>query len=365
MPQKKIAIVHDFLVRYGGAEALVKAWAEEFPDADIFTLFYDEKKMGKFFPKERVSTSYLQFWYSLTKRYTWMFPFMPRAIESFNLSNYDIVLSSSAAFSHGALTSYEQKHVSYIHSPVRWCWDSHFSFMKERNMGFFQRWFFQKWTSSIRVWDTFTADRPDVLLAASTEIQKRIQKYWRKESEIVFPFVDLDRFKIAEKSTSSDEYFLIVSQLVPYKRINIAIEACNKLGLPLKIVGEGIERKKLEKIAGNTVEFIGSKYDDELVEIMKNAKAFLFPGIDDFGMTVIESMACGVPVIAYKKAGVLDTVKEGVSGLFFEEQSVESLVSVLQYFDISQFNKEKTRDHAKQFSKEKHLNSIRKSITSN
>ncbi len=361
MKTKKIAIVHDFLVRYGGAEALVKAWAEEFPEAPIFTLFYDEKKMEQFFPKERIKTSYLQKWYNLTKRYTWMLPFMPMAIESFDLSEYDIILSSSSAFSHGVLTNYQQKHISYVHSPMRWAWDWHFEFMKERKMGFIKKWFFQKIVSKIRLWDEITAIRPDMILSASTAIQKRIKKYWCRDSEVVFPFADLERFNITNKKQGKS-YFLVVAQLVPYKKIEIAIRACEELGLPLKIVGEGISRKSLEEISGDHTEFLGAKYGDELVEIMQNAKAFLFPSVDDFGITPVEAMACGVPVIAYKKGGALDTIKEGFSGVFFEEQNAESLKKVLKETNFDKFDSQKIRKVAEVFSKRKHLESIKTCI---
>ncbi|MBT4936517.1 glycosyltransferase [Candidatus Peregrinibacteria bacterium] len=359
----KIAIVHDFLVRFGGAEKLVQTWMEEFPEAPIFTLFYDEKKMGSMFPRKRVKTSSLQKYYSLTKRYTWLLPFMPIAIESFDLSDYDIILSSSAAFSHGVLTTPDQKHICYIHSPMRWAWDYHFSFIKERKMGFLKKFFFQKAISKIRVWDEISASRPDILLAASTEVSHRIKKYWRRDSEIIFPFVDISKFKVEKLEGHQGEkldegYFLIVSQLVPYKRIDIAIQACEELGLTLKIVGEGIMRKELEKISGPHIKFLGRLEEEDLIPVIQNAKAFLFPGIDDFGMAPIESMACGVPVLAYKKGGAMDTVKEGISGVFFKEQSVESLKELLKKTDFSQFDVKKIRSHAEAFSKERHMNKI-------
>ena len=380
--KKKIAIVHDFTVRYGGAEALVKSWMDEYPEASLFTLFYDEKKMGKFFSKERVKTSYLQKWYTLTKRYTWMLPFMPKAIESFDLSEYDIILSSSAAFSHGLKVSDNQKHICYVHSPMRWAWDWHFEFIKERKMGSFTRFIFQWMIHKIRIWDEKVANRPTTLLAASTEIQKRIEKYWRRDSQVVFPFADTDRFIMSNlkkdvssslhakenlwgaqiKAANKNGYFLVVSQLVPYKKIEIAIQVCEELGLSLKIVGGGVQEEYLKTFAGENTEFLGSKYGYELVAIMQGARAFLFPGVDDFGITPVEAMACGVPVVAYKKAGALDTVKPNVSGVFFEEQSVESLKDILKRTDFDIFDPQKIREVAEQFSKEKHIQAIKKLI---
>lgn len=364
----KIALVHDFVVRYGGAEKLLHSWANLFPDAPIFTLIYNQKTMGRFFPIERIRSSYLQKHYTFTKRYTWLLPFMPQAIESFDLSEYDIVLSSSSAFSHGVLTHAYQKHISYIHSPMRWAWDYHFTFIKERNMGLFKKILFQKMISKIRIWDELTASRPDVLFAASTEVQKRIQKYWHRKSDILFPFVDIQKFTIPKEKDSEKlleshkKYYIIVSQLVPYKRIDIAIQACEKLKIPLKIIGKGVIREELEKISGPYTEFLGEKEESVIISYLQNAEVFLFPGCDDFGMAPIEAMACGIPVVAYKKAGALDTVQEGVSGVFFTEQTVKSLQNILEKTNFSQLEPQKIRDVAKKFSREKHLQSLKKYI---
>jgi glycosyltransferase involved in cell wall biosynthesis len=364
----KIALVHDFVVRYGGAEKLLHSWAEIFPDAPIFTLIYNQKTMGDVFPIERIHSSYLQKYYSITKRYTWLLPFMSQAIESFDLSEYDIIISSSSAFSHGVLTHAHQKHISYIHSPMRWAWDYHFTFIKERKMGLIQKLLFQKIMSKIRIWDELTSSRPDVLLAASTEVQKRIQKYWRRKSDILFPFVDIQKFTIPKEKDSEKflepkkKYYIIVSQLVPYKRIDIAIQACELLQIPLKIIGRGVMREELEKMAGPYTEFLGEKQESALISYLQEAEVFLFPGCDDFGMAPIEAMACGIPVVAYKKAGALDTVKEGVSGVFFTEQTLESLKNILMNTDFSQFDAQKIRDVAKNFSRVKHLQSLKKYI---
>lgn len=394
----KIAIVHDFLVRFGGAEKLVQAWAERFPDAPIYTLFFDYKKMSKHIPKgnfpsvkARIRTSYLQKWYRLSGgRYTWMLALMPKAIESFDLAEFDQILSSSAAFSHGIITNIEQKHVCYVHSPMRWAWDWHFNFMKERKMGALSRAVFRWICKRLRQWDVASAGRPDVLLAASSVIKERISKYWRQESSVLHPFVDLDVFKISknfnvgkpitgddqildQKSKNSKEYYLVVSQLVPYKKIELAIEACGELGLNLKVVGDGMARNDLAKVANkftseedkkfktSKVEFLGAKYGQELVEIFQNAKGFIFPSVDDFGMAPVEAMACGISVIAFRDGGALDWMKDGETGLFFEEQNVKSLKKALEKFENSQklkISKEKIREHAKNFSKEKHLQKL-------
>lgn len=376
--KKKIAIVHDFLVRYGGAEAVVKAWAEEYPDAPIFTMFYDEEKMSQFFPKERIKTSFLQKYYKLIKNYVYLLPFMPLAIESFDLSDYDIVLSSSAAFSHGVLTTPDQKHISYVHSPMRWAFDWHFNFMKERKMGFLKSLIFKYLVSKVRIWDEIAASRPDRVLAVSKVIQERISKYWKRNSDIVHPFADMKKFYLATKKNVNSaykknpwgsqklregEYFFIVSQLVPYKRIDLAIKSCESLSLPLKIVGTGSDESRLKKLASKHTEFLGPKYGSDLVELMQKAKAFLFLGVDDFGITPIEAMACGVPVIAYKKGGIMDTMIDGKTGVFFDAQNLAAVKQALTKIDFAKFDSRFIRQHAENFSKEKHLSQLKQYLS--
>lgn len=384
----KVAIVHDFLVRYWWAEKLVQTFSEMFPNAPIYTLFFDEKKMWNFFPKEKVKTSSLQKMYRLCFwRYTSLLPFMPRAIEEFDFSWYDLVISSSAAFSHWIITNPETKHICYVHSPMRWAWDYFFEFQKERWFWKVKKWFFRNQISKIREWDQISSWRPDKIIAASNLIKNRIKKYWRKDSEVIYPFVELNKFKVplAIKNTDLKEsikvknniskkdkqilnpyslalspeqllslqpYHLVVSQLVPYKKIDEIIKAFNKLWEKLLIVWEWIERKKLEKLAKENIEFLWPKYWDELIELYQNAKSFIFAWIDDFGITPIEAMACWIPVIAINKWWAKETVINWKTWFFFEEQTWESIFNCLRNSDIWKIKPENCRKRAEEFSKE-------------
>jgi glycosyltransferase involved in cell wall biosynthesis len=358
---KKVALVHDFLVRYGGAEGILKNFMQIFPEAPVFTLFYDQEKMGRFFPKNRIKTSFLQNFYFKNFSYYHLLPLMKYGIESFDFSDYDVVISSSAAFSHNILVNPDTLHISYVHSPVRWGFDSFFSFQKDHNLKGIKKIFFNYLMKNLRVWDKVNASRTDKILVASSVIKKRVEKYWDLDSEILNPFADLEKFKIKNTSKNAvknfwgnkeDYYFLVVSQLVPYKRIDLAIKACQKLNIPLRIVGEGRERNNLEKIANFNTEFLGALYGQDLVKIMQKAKAFLFTGIDDFGITPVEAMACGVPVIALKKGGVIDSVKNNVNGLFFEEQKVDNLIETIKNFNNKCFDKNIIRNSVLKFSQE-------------
>lgn len=366
--KKRVAVVHDFTVRFGGAERLVVEWCKKF-DADLFTLFYDEKKMGRYFEGVSVTSSYLQKFYNLGLGYYFLLPFMGRAIQSFDLSEYDVVLSSSAAFSHG--TRVNARHVSYVHSPARWAFDYHDEFMKERKMGRVSRFIFERIIKRFKKWDLSVVKNADEILCPSNVVKDRILQYWNVEAEVVAPFVDTDKFDIG---SNEREYFLVVAQLVPYKRIDIAIEACKRLGLKLKIVGEGMEGERLRlrereeegekgkdkgrEGGSRDVEFLGRLDGDDLVKAYQGAKALLFTSVDDFGMTGIEAMACGVPVVALKKAGALDWMVDGVTGEFFEKQDVASLASVLEDFDPNKYEASAIRNHALNFSLEKHLGRI-------
>ena len=378
----KVAIVHDFLVRFWGAEKLVQTFSEMFPEAPIFTLFYNEKKMWKFFPREKIRTSSLQKIYNWSFwRYTHLLPWMPSAIEEFDFSEFDLVLSSSAAFSHWIITNPETKHVCYVHAPMRWAWDYFFKYPKEKNFSPLKKFFFERTTSKIREWDFISASRPDVLLAASKDVQKRIKKFWRRDSKVVYPFVELEKFKEKgerkkvkgklEKTknplpfTLYSSYYLVVSQLVPYKKIDQIIKAFNLFSSlsnkweKLVIVWEWQEREKLEKMANSNIEFVWPKYWEELVSFYQNAKAFVFAWIDDFWITPIEALACWVPVIALEEGWVKETVVEWKTWFFYQGQSSDSILNCLKKSDLSKIKSENCRARTVEFSKEKFVKEVR------
>ncbi|MDP2691307.1 MAG: glycosyltransferase [bacterium] len=347
----KTAIVHDFLVKIGGAERVVKEFAEMFPDAPIYTLIYDEERCGKEFPRDRVWPSslnrYPQF---LRRRPQYLLGKMPAAVEEFDLSGYDLVISSSGAFSHGAITGPKTKHLCYCHSPMRYAWDYTHEYLQEKKLSFLKEYFVRKILFEVRQWDRAAADRPDKYLANSKHVAKRLKKYFQVESEVLYPPVDVDRFYPYE---ASDDYFVIVSRLSAYKKVDLVIATFNKLGKRLVIIGDGEHRKALQALAGPTIEILGRKTDLEVKRYLQGAKALIFPGEDDFGITPVEAMACGKPVIAFGKGGALETVVDGITGVFFYEPTVASLEgAVTRFYELeSTFNADLIHDRAEQFSR--------------
>ena len=343
----KVAIVHELLTRRGGAERVAKIFADMFPDAPIYTLLFDEEKLGEWFPKERVRTSGLPG----TNHHRHLRKF-PSAVEAWNFDDYDLVLSSSSAFAHGIITNGNPKHVCYIHSPARYLWDATHDVQERASKGILgplKKKYLQHTFHKLRLWDCEVAPRPDVLVANSTEVQRRIELYWRRESEVINPPIEDLWF---EQGTRSQELgtrnFLIVSTLTPYKNIDIAIEACNELQLSLTIVGEGPDRTRLESLAGPTITFTGYKSNEEVRDLYTQSSAVLFTSNDDFGLVPLEANACGTPVSALQAGGALETVT-GHTGVFFTEPTKESLSGALQQFEAQQFDPDACRAHAEQY----------------
>ncbi|MFA6918162.1 MAG: glycosyltransferase [Candidatus Gracilibacteria bacterium] len=348
----KVAIVHDFLLKLGGAERVVKALADMFPKAPIYTLLYDEEKVGKVFPKERIRTSFLQKYPAfIRKRYRYLIPKMPRAIEELDFEGFDLVISSNTAFSHGIITPLQTKHVCYCHAPMRYAWDWVNEYQKENNISGLKKILYAPILKQLREWDKIAGDRPHSYIANSKNVQKRIKKYYRMDSSVVYPPVDIDKFATSRTNAG---YFLIVSTLTPYKKIDLAVQLFNKIGRKLVIIGDGPHKEYLQNIAADNIEFLGFKDDATVIEYMKNCRAFIFPGEEDFGITPVEAMACGKPVLAYAKGGCLETVVEGQTGEFFYEPTVESMedgLARLMYNEIF-YKPRNIRLHSQQFSRE-------------
>jgi len=346
----KVALVHDFLLRMGGAERVLKVLAEMYPEAPIYTLLYDEKKMGDAFPAERVITSSLQkFPRWIPGMHKFLFPLMPGAVEKFDFSGFDVVISSSSAYAHGIVTNLETRHICYYHSPMRYAWDYTHKYLREQNLGLIGEYFASRVLHRVREWDFLAADRVDTALANSETVRKRIRKYYRQDAEVVYPPVDTERFEAHEKD---EGYFLIVSQLTPYKRVDLAIELFNKVGKKLVVIGEGPDSARLKKMAAGNIDFLGYKPDEVVKEYLENCKAFIFPGEEDFGIAPVEAMACGKPVLAYARGGLTETVIAGVTGEFFHEQTVESMEEGLTQLLINhkKYSAEKIAAHADKFS---------------
>ncbi|MFA5871678.1 MAG: glycosyltransferase [Parcubacteria group bacterium] len=368
----KIAIVHDFLNQYGGAERVLEILHEIFPEAPIYTLLYEKEKMRGKLENAEIRTSFLQkFPKWIRRRHKWLLPLMPTAPETFNFRDYDLVISSSSAFAKGIVIKPKTIHVCYCHSPMRYTWDWNENYLAEQGLGRKRRIFARMILNYVRIWDRVAADRADYFIANSRATQARIKKYYGRESRVIYPPVDIGSFEVSPReargfTSSSGDYFLIVSRLAPYKKIDVAIEALNKLNLPLVIVGEGPEKyqKYLKKIAGPKTRFLGWLPDEKIHQHYGNCRAFLFPGEDDFGITPIEAMSHGKPVIALRRGGAVETIIEGETGEFFDDASIEVMVDALRRFIEHEetYDPEKIRVQSENFSKEIFVENIKKMI---
>ncbi|MFZ2976137.1 MAG: glycosyltransferase [Candidatus Moraniibacteriota bacterium] len=352
----KIALVHDFLNQYGGAEKVLEALCEMFPTAPIYTLIYDKERMGEKFSNREIRTSFLQ---KLPKffrrRFKLFLLFLPTAPESFDLRQFDLIISSSGAWSKGIITRLDTIHIAYIHSPMRFVWDYNEKYLRDERkekLSFFIR----PILSYFRIWDKLAADRPDHLIANSKYTRDRIEKYYRRESEVIYPPVNHETYNMKHKTiTDNEKYFLIVSRLSAYKKIDKAIEAFNKLELPLVIVGTGKEEERLKKIAKSNIKFLGYQKDEKLPEIYEKARAFIFPGVDDFGIAPVEAMMHGISVIAIKAGGVVEIIEEGKTGEFFESSMPEVIADGVRRFceNEKNYDKEYIKKSVERFGKER------------
>lgn len=354
----KIALVHDYLVQFGGAERVLEAFTELWPYAPIYTLLYDQGAMRGKFADKRIYTSFLQQW-PLARRHHRLFPpLMPLAIEQFDFRQYDVVLSDSSSYAKGILTRPETLHISYVHTPMRYAWDDCQKYTEDFGFPKFVKRLVPAFMNPIRVWDKVSADRVDQYVANSEFVRKRIAKYYRKEAFVIHPPVDIDRFFVANKE-DRQEYFLMVGRLIAYKRHDIAIEACNRLRLPLKIIGRGPEADRLRRLAGPTVEFLDRVSDEDLPKYYAQCRAFIFPQEEDFGIVAQEAFASGRPVIAYRGGDIVEHLAEGKMGEFFEEQTTDSLVVALNRFHPEQYDAHFIRARAERFDKEQFKDRIK------
>lgn len=345
----KTALVHDYLTQFGGGERVLKALCELFPDAPVYTLIYDEKLTGRVFRDKEIHTSFLQK-LPLSKRNHRLYPLlMPLAVEQFDLSYFDVVISSSASFAKGIVTKPHTLHISYCSTPTRFLWDDSHRYIDEFKYPWPIKKLIPLFVSYLRIWDKEAALRVDKFIANSNFIKNRILKYYKRDSEVIYPPVDTHKYKILE---NVGDYFLMVGRMVAYKRFDLAIKVFNAINKPLKIVGDGPERKRLEKMAGSNIEFLGLVSEYKMPEIYGRAKALVFPQEEDFGIVPLEAMAAGRPVIAYKGGGALETVIENRTGIFFDEQTEIDLVNAVGRFEFTKFDPDFIRQHALKFDKE-------------
>ena len=359
----KVAIVAELLVKMGGAERVVKKLAEMYPDAPIFTLLYDEDKCGRDFSVGRVKTSFLQ---KLPKfirnHYRWLLTLMPYAAESFDLDEYDLVITSSSAFAHGVLTNSEALHVCYCHSPMRYAWDYAHEYLNDKWFNPVKRWLAGRALEKIRLWDKVASDRPDVYIANSKHVQQRISKYYRLPSEIVYPPVDVEMIKA---DGELGDYFLMMTTLAAYKKVDLAINLFNKTGKKLVIVGDGPEREYLKSLAGDNIEFKGRLTDGEARKVLEGCRGFIFPSEEDFGIGMVEALAAGKPVLAYKAGGATEFIKPGINGEFFEEQTMASMEDGLGRLMLHEkkYDRKLMREEAMKFSSDEFEKNFHKLIS--
>lgn len=345
---RRVAIVHDYLTQFGGAERVLMALLELFPSAPVYTLLHDEASLPASVHSQRIHTSFLQRLPGARRHHRYFPLLMPLAIEQFDFRDFDLVLSATHSFTKGVLTGPHTLHLSYCFTPTRYVWDDCHRYVREFSRSdLFQR-FAPLGLSYLRLWDYYASQRVDSYFTLSHYVAQRIRKYYQRTATVIPPPVDVDRFTV---STHDDGYYLIVSRLVPYKRIDLAIAACEAGRRPLKIVGTGPEHDILRAKAGRYTEFLGFVSDAELPALYAGARALLFPQEEDFGITPLEAAASGKPTIAYAYGGALETIIPGRTGLFFAEQTADSLLAALKQFETMTWDPTVIRRHAAGFSR--------------
>ena len=349
----KIALVHDYLKEYGGAERVVESLHQLFPEAPLYTAIYEPKLLGKDadrFKGWEIHTSWMQKIPGINKLLSPLKFLSPLAFESFDLSAYDVVISSSAAYyAKGVITAQGAKHIAYIHTPPRYLYGYTKNHWYKKNI--LTKFFGELLNHFMRQYDFVLSQRPDILIANSDNVKKRIQKFYRRQAEVVYPPVDLSEFKVVKKDKL--DYFLSLARLDPDKNIDLVIDTFNKNGLPLKVVGTGREEAKLKKQAMKNIQFVGKVSDEERVSLLARAKALICAASDeDFGITAIEAQAAGTPVIALDQGGYKETIIADKTGIFFEELQVESLQSAINKFETTSIKIEDLKKNAAKFAKE-------------
>jgi len=354
MRSPKIAIVADWLTNYGGAESVVSAFHDLFPDAPIYTTMYKLDKMRELGHLKKIHTSWLD--KIPFAKHQWLLGQMPTAVEMFDLDEYDIVLSSCHSVSKGIITKPNTLHISYCHTPMRYAWESWDLETRLKKFPHILHGAIRKQIKKIKEWDYCAAQRVDKYIANSTYVASQIKKYYGRDSHVIYPPVNTKKFQPV--SNPSNDFYLAVGRLIPYKKFDLIVETFNKIGRKLKVVGIGSDYKKIKKMAGDNVEIMGRVSDNELSHLYSNCRAFIFPQIEDAGIVPLEAMSAGRPVIALNRGGSLDSMKEGMTGIFFKEQNVESLSNAIFRFEIISFDSNKIRAHAEKFDTEIFKNNI-------
>lgn len=360
----KIALVQDWLTEIGGAEKVFAAFLELYPEADVFTLTSQKKVIAELgISQKRLHESFISKLPLGRKHYRLYLPFYAKAIESFDFSEYDLIISSSSSVAKGIIKNSNQLHICYCHSPVRYAWDLYHHYLRESKLsGFGLRGFIARHVlHKLRIWDIISANRVDVFIANSNYIKKRIWNVYKRDAIVIYPPVNVELFPLKQEK---GDYFFSASRMVPYKKIDLIVRVFNELkDKRLIIAGDGPDYEKIKKIAGLNVELLGFVSNEELICLMGNAKAFVFAADEDFGIIPVEAQACGTPVIAYGRGGALETVVDGVTGIYFEEQEEGSLREAIRRFEMAGGLKPyEIRKNAEKFSKERFMNAIKEVV---
>jgi len=341
----KVALVHDYLAQDGGAERVLEAFHEIWPEAPIFVWFYNKKKLPQFAQSDIKQSFIAKLPFGKTK-YQWYLPLLPLATERYDLHDFDVILSSTSSFAKGILTRPETLHISYCHTPTRYLWTETHKYISDLKYNRLIKILLPPLIHRLRIWDKMSADRVDYFIANSDTVRQRIQKYYRRDSDIIYPPADTHKFYI---SRDIEDYFVTGGRMVPYKHFDLVVEVFNRLRWPLKIYGDGPELEALKDLAFPNIEFLGRISDEKKAEVLSHAKAFIHPQVEDLGITPIESMASGRPVIAYPVGGATETVIPGETGVFFSEQTWESLLDAVLHFNSENWDSASIREYALKF----------------
>ncbi|MGQ9792223.1 MAG: glycosyltransferase [Anaerolineae bacterium] len=344
--QAKIAIVHDWLNQLGGAELVLETLVEMFPEAPIFTTIYWREGMPKRYRSWDIRPTWLDRAPGIYRYHQMYLLFYPLAVRSMDVRGYDLVISNKSGFCHGVPTAQDQLHIDYCLTPTRYVWD-YDAYISREEVGAIARVALRPLIRWLRNWDRRAADGVDYFVAISREVQQRIARYYARDSAIIYPPVHTERYRPSDAPPG--DYYLIVSRLVPYKRIDLAVRAFTRLRRPLIVVGDGRDRAVLQRLAGPMVQFTGRLPESQVAHLLAHCKAFVFPGCEDFGIAPVEAQAAGRPVIAYAGGGALDTVIDGETGVLFPEQTVESLVEAVHRLDAMRFDPAHLHRHAQRF----------------
>lgn len=353
----KVALVHDYLAQDGGAERVLKSLHQLWPEAPIFVLFHDKEKI-KFFNNKNINESFLAKMPFSNSSYQWYLPWMPLATEQHNLKDFDVVISTASMFAKGIITGPDTLHISYCHTPPRFLWIDNYDYIADLKQNRLVKLILPHFIHRLRIWDKMSVDRVDNFIANSRTVQQRINKYYRRESDVIYPPVELDSCSLQKTS----DYFAAGGRLVGYKRFDLIIKTFNRLQWPLKIFGTGPELNTLKKMAKNNIEFLGQITDEAKGQVLSGAKAFIHPQLEDFGIAAVEAMACGRPVIAFSQGGATETVISNETGVFFHAQTWESLLDKVLHFNHENWDSGKIREHAAKFDAQNFKTSIKKYV---